>query len=659
MADALLIIGIGTLVYLNSFEGSFVFDDALYINPTLHTLRQAMFAPGNVSRPFIGFTLGLNYAISGYNDWSYHLLNLLVHILAALCLYGIVRRTFQMDRLREVFGNRATNLALVITLLWMVHPLQTQSVTYIIQRCESVMGLFYLLTLYCAIRSFTAGRTWLWSAAAILACACGMLSKQVMVTAPLMVLLYDWFFVSPSIKSLWQKSRGLYIGLAATWCLLIATLLASPVNETAGFAVKTISPLDYYLSEFRVMAQYLRVALYPDALAIDYGWKKAAGLNQILPFAVPLLIMQAITAWGIYRRKPLAFLGAWFFGVLAVTSSFMPFADLLFEHRMYLPLAAVVVAVVLVADGLIIRLLKSRALYYGVSEGLVRRLTLAVVLVLVMTLGLVTARRNMDYKTEFVLWRDTVNKRPESPRAHINLGKKLVEQGLTAEAAAHFAEALKYEPESLEGQNNYGRALLNLGRAEEAKEHLLIAVALRPTYALAQHNLGSALLELGETEQAIEHFSTAIEIQPQAPETYYALGLAYQRIEKYGEALSSYDQTLELDSTHVEALNEKALLLLTAKDARFRNVTEAVRCAEMAVQLSERRYGKSLDVLAQAYAAAGRYPEAVDAATQAVNSLLAKSNKAFAASSAERLTRYREKAAINPAKTKPAPSTSS
>jgi tetratricopeptide (TPR) repeat protein len=639
-AYVLLIIGIGALVYLNSFEGSFIFDDKLFVNENIQSLRQAMFAPGNISRPFIGLTLGINYAISGYEEWSYHLLNLLVHMCAALCLYGIVRRTLLTHKLCETFGERSAILALIIALLWMVHPLQTQAVTYIIQRCESIMGLFYLLTLYCAIRCFASQRKPLWYAAAFAACAGGMLSKQVMVTAPLMVLLYDYLFISPSLKHIWQQRKGFYFGLAATWCLLVATLIASPVNDTAGFAVKTISPFEYYLSEFRVIVQYIKLAFYPLDLSLDYGWKKATGMGEILPFAIPILLLQAATFWGIYRRKPQAFLGAWFFGILALTSSFMPFSDLVFEHRMYLPLAAIVSGVVLGADWLAARLAKQ----FGVdlAQRQARLLALVSVTLLVVSLGLLSVRRNMDYKSELVMWADNVNKRPESPRAQINLGKFLLEKGLNEKAIIHITEGLKYEPMYYEGHFNLGCALLNLGRAEEAKEHFQIAVAQRPD-PLAHHYLGGALLESGEYDQAIEQFFKAIELRLINPETYFLLGSAFEKKGKLEEALQCFNKTLQVDANFVEALNEKALLLITNQNPKIRNPQEAIVCAEQAVERSKGQYGKSLDVLGRVYAEVGRYPEAVDAARQATLSLLAKTNKKFAEDSTAHLNSYLEK----------------
>jgi protein O-mannosyl-transferase len=649
LANGLLLIGVGTLVYFNGFEGSFVFDDLLYLNTKQQSLWQAMFTGDNASRPLIGFTLYLNYAISGHDDWSYHLLNLLVHLLASLCLYGIVRRTLLSDKLRQRFGKRSANLALVIALLWMVHPLQTQSVTYMIQRCESVMGLFYLLTLYCVIRSFDSGRKTVWYVCAIGACIGGMLSKQVMVTAPVMVLLYDAMFESGSLNKALRKGWRLYVGLAATWAALFVTLVISPTNPTAGFAVKAISPLAYFLSEFKVLAHYLKLAFYPVDLSIDYGWKQASGLGEIVPYAIPILVLQVATLWGLYRGKALAFLGGWFFGIIAVTSSLMPFSDLVFEHRMYLSLAAVVTLVVLSADWAMRRLAEPLTDDPAGSKRWVKSVALAMITLLVTGLGLLTMRRNMDYKTPFVLWTDTVNKQPACGRAQINLGKLLLEQGLDEQAIVCFTEGLKYEPKSLEGHNNMGLALLNLGQLEKAKEHLLTAASQRPD-AVVHYNLGRVFLKLGEIDNAVEQLSKSVELRSDSPNSHQFLGVALAKQGRFEEALGSFNDALRIDATDVETLNEKALLLMSRENSTVSNPQEAMVCAMQAVAISKKRYGKSLDVLGQVYAAAGRYAEAIEVAQQATLSILARQDKEFAQASAARLKSYQEKAKSKTAK---------
>jgi protein O-mannosyl-transferase len=172
-------------------------------------------------RPVVNLSLALNYALGGSNVWGYHALNLAIHIiLAGLTLFGVVRRTLLRPALRERFSPSAARLALVVAVLWTAHPLQTEAVTYVSQRCESLMGLFYLLTLYCFVRGADSQRCGWWFTLSVVACLLGMATKEVMVTAPLLVLLYDRTFVTGSFRKAWTRHRRLYLSLAGTWLLL-------------------------------------------------------------------------------------------------------------------------------------------------------------------------------------------------------------------------------------------------------------------------------------------------------------------------------------------------------------------------------------------------------------------------------------------------------
>src|SRR5437667_9849284 len=183
----LLILAATALAYSNSFSGPFIFDDLTWIPeiPENPHIRH----PGT-GRPLVCLTLALNYALSGLEPWSYHAVNLAIHASAALVLFAIVRRTLQGPRLRNRLGAHANGLAGAVAVLWAVHPLQTESVTYIIQRAESLMGLFLLLTLYCVIRGYHSPRRSGWYSTAVICCALGMGSKEGVVFAPVIVLLY-------------------------------------------------------------------------------------------------------------------------------------------------------------------------------------------------------------------------------------------------------------------------------------------------------------------------------------------------------------------------------------------------------------------------------------------------------------------------------------
>jgi Flp pilus assembly protein TadD len=548
---AMVIISVGAVVYLNSFQGVFLFDDVESIvdNAAIRRLWPPWFlvtAPANTTRPLIGLLNAVNYAISGLNPWSYHAVNLIIHIVAGLTLLGIVRRTLDARVLVPKFGKHSTGLALAVSLVWLVHPLQTESVTFVIQRCESAMGMFYLMTLYCSIRSFSSGRKAIWYGAAVTACAAGMMCKQVMVTAPVVVLLYDFLFEEGSIRAALRKRWALYTGLAATWAVLGAIMIAAPRGDTAGFGMKSISSWDYFKSEFGVIVHYLRLSLWPHPLCFDYfGWPRAKTASQIVPYALVIVCLGASTVWAVLRRKPVGLLGAWFFLVLLPTSSILPIQDLVYEHRMYLPVASVIALVVLGSyrlGDLLLRRLPSLTQ----QEGVCRRIGIAVVTVVVAVLGAATARRNIDYSSDIVMWTDVVSKRPDNPRGHNNLGSIYFGRGKTQEARAEFVEALRLSPSHPNVQYNLGVTFLSEGNLEEAKPHLVEAVRLNAGDAGAHLKLGAILGVQGQTDEAIKEFANAIEIKPDFVEAYQQLGVALEIEGRVAEAKEQYRMALRL-----------------------------------------------------------------------------------------------------------------
>ncbi|MCY2932260.1 MAG: hypothetical protein NTV86_22745 [Planctomycetota bacterium] len=227
---AALIVAAGAGAWCNSFQGPFLFDDegAIVANPTIRRLWPigpvlTPPAQGQAAqrRPVANVSLAIDYAISGLDVWSYHATNLAVHLLAGLTLLGVVRRTLDSPRLRVRFGGHSLGLATTVAGLWVLHPLQTEAVTYVIQRTEVLAGLFYLLTLYAVIRGAHSPTPRRWYAAAVAACLLAMGSKESAVSAPLVVLLYDRLFLGERWAQVWGRRWGLYAGLAATWGLVL------------------------------------------------------------------------------------------------------------------------------------------------------------------------------------------------------------------------------------------------------------------------------------------------------------------------------------------------------------------------------------------------------------------------------------------------------
>ncbi len=631
---AITIIGTGALVYLNSFKGQFLFDDQTFLeNPSFH--RFWPLSPSMLTRPIVGFSLALNHAISGIDVWSYHAFNLTIHILASLVLFGVVRRTLLTDKLNERFGQASTGLALSVALLWMVHPIQTESVTYVIQRAESMMGLFYLLTLYCAIRGFTSNNSSRWYAAAVIACAVGTGSKQVIVTAPIIVLIYDFIFISDSLKESLRRRWGLYAGLVATWGLIaVMMLISKDADVSAGFGLKIVSTWDYFKSQFGVIAHYLRLAVYPDVLCLDYNWPVAKSLADVVPFAVIIIALILASIYGVFRGSPFGFLGIWFFLILAPTSSVMQIADLAAERRMYLSLAAVVTLGVVGGYALLVRLAKSG---YRLQQ-----IGVAVIAVLLAWFGSLTVRRNADYHSEIMMWADVLKKRPDNPRAHTNLGLRLAERGEADLALAHFQEALRINPNFVEAYNNTGMILANHGRGEEALPYFQEALRLRPNAKRAHFNIGQVLASQDKWDEAINQYEQELQVDPQFETAYLSIAMALEIQKKPAEAAARYRHALSIWPNWIDARLRLASLLLSDRAAEVRDTKEAIQIAEETVRLTGRQHATALVVLAAVYAAQGRFQEAAMTAREAMERALASGQDDLAAAILRRLRKYEE-----------------
>jgi tetratricopeptide (TPR) repeat protein len=549
----LLLIGIGLAAYFNSFAGSFLFDDKLRIidNPQIRRLWPLWAIMAESTRPILELSLALNYAVGGLNPWSYHAFNLAVHLSAGLLLFGIVRRMLESDRLRARYGGVSRGLAIAVAGIWLVHPLQTESVTYIIQRAESLMGLLFLMTMYCGIRACGSSHPWRWIIAAVIACALGMGTKEVMVSAPILMLLYDRTFVAQSFSEALHKRRGLYAGLAATWLVLAASLANAPANEQQVYLVAGINPWSYALTQSEVIVHYLRLSLWPHPLVFDYAWPIAQHWSPVAPAAAVVLALSGGTVVALYRRMWLGFWGAWFFLILAPTSSIMPIADVAFEHRMYLSLAAVVVVVVIGGYELVERI--GRAL--RMSGDARRWLEAGVVVAVVVVLGYTTVRRNEDYRSELVMWSDTVAKRPDNARAHVNLGIAIKGQGKLSEAIAQYNEALRVNPDYAEAHNNLGNALAIQGNLGKAIDHYNEALRIKPNYAEAQLNYGTALINQGKLADAIVHYNEALRLDPNHAGAHNNLGMALARQGRLDEASAHFASAVRLDPGFTWARN--------------------------------------------------------------------------------------------------------
>lgn len=583
--------------YLTSFRGALVFDDIPGIaeNPTIRELfRPDLFlealgprAGTLAGRPVPNLTLAINYAVSGLDLWSYHVANLLIHVLAGLTLFGVMHRTLLRPGLVERFGSQAVAVAVVVAGLWSLHPLQTESVTYLVQRVESLMGLFYLLTLYCFIRAVDSPHPRRWFVASFTACLLGMGCKEVMVSAPLLVMLYDRTWVAGSWREVWRRRAGFHGALLSTWVVLAGLVMASGGRGgTAGFGLE-VSSWTYALTQCKVIIGYLQRALWPHPLVFDHNVRMAGGLGEVWPWALLLLGMLGTSGYLFVRKPAVGFLGAWFFLILAPTSSIVPVADAMVEHRMYLPLAAVI------------------ALLVAGLHGRLGRAAIPVWVGVAALWGGLTAFRNLDYSSPLALWTDTVRKVPESARSHNNLGAYFLNEGRLEEAREEFTTALRLDPRYASAHYNLGQLREKTGAMAEAITAYEEAVKFNPRLADARVNLGNLLDRQGRAADAVPHYEAALQLDPLAGDVHANLGSVLLKLRRTAPALEHLKKALEIDPERAETW-----CALARASQQQNDPAGARRAAERALQLKP-DFAEALYVLGNLDAAAGNFAAAI------------------------------------------------
>ena len=581
-----LVAAAGIFAYSPSFQGVFALDDvrAVVRNETIRSLwplSRPLSPPARstvAGRPVANLSFAINYALapattdavgrdarttggpSAIAPGPYHAGNLIIHLLAAITLFGVVRRTLLTPALKPAFGRAAPWIACAVALVWVVHPLTTAAVTYVVQRVESLMSLFYLLTLYCAVRASGTWRTGWWTAAAVVNCALGMATKEVMVTAPLVVAVWWWLFAPAGARESRRRGWMLLAALFATWAVL--AFLVSGERRGPSLSIAWDASWAYLLAQAEIVVHYLRLAVVPTPLVFLYDWPLGHSLGAVAWQAVVLVALVALTAAGVARRHPASFLGAGFFLILAPSSSVLPIVtEVAAEHRMYLPLAAIVAAAGIAAFLLGRRVVPSPKAGVAIAA-----------IVLAACTGILAAetrQRNRVYWSAESLWGDTVAKRPNDARPRVAYAEALADAGRLADAEAQLRTAIQLAPGDAFAHVRLGAILAQQQRLDEAMPHLERAVALRPDDPDAHRLIAEVEAQRGQDLAAVGHLERALAAAPGDPRLMARL----------------------------------AILLAGSPDPLVRNVARARELAREAVRLTGGRDPRMLGVLSAAEAA--------------------------------------------------------
>ena len=557
----LTLLTFGLVAYSNSFSGSFQFDDSL------HILRnEALTDFTNISKiyhygkgrflPYL--TLAFNYKISKFDPISYHTFNFFVHYGAAIFLYFLFLELCKTPAIQGLQLNLPQRLgAFLAAGIFLLHPLQTESVTYIIQRAESMAGMFYLAALFFYLKARIArARRDLFGYALLagIAALCAAFSKETAVTLPAMILVVEIFFFHTAIKDL--------LGKKLFWLLMIpaAVVLSfklQPLIRTGFFYDPgpgfSFTRKQYLLTQFSVLLTYLRLFFWPANQNVDWDYPLATSFLSLQTLASSLfLLLLLILAFFTYRRLRFVSLGiVAFFITLAPTSSIIPLRDVIFEHRMYL-------AVAFLAMGCV------QLCFHGlarIAERSPRRQSMvfcALIIILLPVLSGLTHGRNKVWLNEVSLWEDAVKKSPNKARVHKNYGKGLLTAayGSIEQAKREFETAIRLAPGWADPYHALGVCYWQEEDYHRAVTLGLEAIQRRPEYKDALYLLGTSYKQLHQWDKAREYLERLIGMSPGSRyvggyldllEVYLELGLEDDALDVAGKVRKLPDGMMPLD----------------------------------------------------------------------------------------------------------------
>ena len=565
-----IIVGFG--LYSNTFNSPFVLDDTRIIleNPTIRLTELSAESIKNgaigysANRPVSTLTFALNYYFNRYDSSGYHLVNIIFHILNAIILFFFLKLTFKIAHQRKISGSDFGPMARLwisffAALLWLVHPVQIQSVTYIVQRMNSMGATFFMLALLCyargrvvhlSIRPATAeqdggARPYLWYAAGAASGLLALGSKESTAILPFFICLYEWYFFQDLSKK-WLKSFLKYLVACIILFLLVAFVFLGSDPLAKFSALHDFSNAEFtwtqrVLTQARVVIHYISILFlpHPARLNFDYDFPLSYSLINPVTTLLSILVIVGLIAASFYLAKKERLISIcilWFLGNLAIESSVIPLA-IIFEHRTYLPS----MLLFLIPITLGYRYLKPGALKIGLIAACV------------VILAVWTYQRNSLWENRVTLWTDVVQKSPDKARPHFNLGTALSEQQKDAEAIPHYQRALEINPRMAQPHINLGQIMEKQNRLKEAAAHYRAALENKPDFPDAYNNLGAILAKQGQTEKAIQFYQKALAIRPHFAAAHFGLANAFARKSDIEQAIRHYYLALQFKPEYAEA----------------------------------------------------------------------------------------------------------
>jgi protein O-mannosyl-transferase len=561
-----IIVVCGIIIYSNSFSCSFHFDDLLRIfsNDKIKDLSKIKtWWNSYPSRPIGVFTFVLNYHFFKFDIWYWHLVNLVIHLVNSLLVWWLCLLVFSSPAIKDSSFSKDKHLVAFFTaLLFVSHPLATQSVTYIVQRLSSLVAMFYLLSLilYVKGRIYEKGFSVkiLLFAGSLAAGVLAMLTKENAFTLPFAIVLFELFFLRTKQPSINFKDYRVFLLIVAFLMILIIIPLRFSFNVFKPIAASsmntvTIAPLNYLLTQFTVILKYIQLLFVPVNQNLDYDFPISNTLFSVVTFLSFLgllsLIILAVLSFKKYRI--ISFGIVWFLICLSIESGFIPIRDVIFEHRTYLPSVGFFL---IITTGI-----------YSVMLKNYKPVAISLLILIVMINSYLTYERNKIWKNDLTLWTDIVSKSPNKARALYNLAMVYDYLKQYDESINYYSRAIIAYPGDIDAYINRGVAYGNQDRWNDAINDYTSAIKIDPGFKNAYKNRGIAFGKISGFQNEISDETKALELDSKDASAYYNRGTAYGNLGQWQKSIADQSQAIKLDPRYTDAYTYRAIAFANLK----------------------------------------------------------------------------------------------
>jgi tetratricopeptide (TPR) repeat protein len=573
-------------IYSNGFDATWHFDDLknIELRDAIHmkefkwaAIKRSFFIgkdevselpPDTLYRPVANFSFALNYYFGGLNVFGYHLVNVTIHILAAMFLYLFIYHTLNLPSLKPKYGQHAYTIAVLGTLLWAVNPVQTQAVTYIVQRMASMAGMFYIMAMYFYLKGRTSEpgfwRIWHFGLC-LLSSVLAFGTKENAATLPFSMLLFDLFFVQGLTRE--SIKRGVIISFILMMIPpLVALMLRGPYVFTPKYysvsldVKRTFTLIEGLLTQPRIILFYISLLIYPIPQRLSIVHDIDMSKNLIDPpstiLSIVLILVVLILSIIKARKWPLISFCIIFFFLNHMIESGIGILEPIFEHRNYLPsmLLFIPVAILFV-----------RAIQYYDNRAVMQGVISAFLILVVAGFANGTYLRNHFWRTKEALWQDAANKAPDSIRPHMSLATYYNSIAMEDKAYEEWSLAEKSRSVSNKVDLAVTQYCLGLywqkkGELGKAFDYYQKSTKSYPPYASSHNNLGILYQDMGMMKDAMKEFELAIRWDPAYFKGYRNAARLLLKDQQFEKAMRYFDRALEINNSDQSSLTAKAYI---------------------------------------------------------------------------------------------------